>query len=329
MSLRKITFFVAAFTVLAGTIVLTNRSMPWAQSVPDGFTPPTKAERKSAIGSTQGLSRQLQKALEEDEQFTPISKPGPSDWLSAHLEFGQTFADFQRGQPNRPDQKRHTLYFVPLGDYDETVGPPLKSLEAFASAFFDLPVKILPALSFEELPIKIRQRSAGPDQLLSTDVLDCLKPLVPDDAFCLLAITMEDLYPDEKWNFVFGQASLRDRVGVYSFVRYTPQFGGGNVDASAPGKVLRRSCQVLGHETGHMFGIRHCIHFQCLMNGSNSLNESDRKPLYLCPVCLRKLQSSINFDVAERYKALKGFSEDAKWTDETKWLEKRLVKTSQ
>jgi archaemetzincin len=237
----------------------------------------------------------------------------------------QTFADFERTQPNRPNQKRHTLYFVPLGDYDETVGPPLKSLEAFASAFFVLPVKILPALSLEELSIKIRERSDGPDQLLSTDVLDCLKPLVPDDAFCLLAITMKDLYPDEKWNFVFGQASLRDRVGVYSFVRYTPQFGGNVVD-SASGKVLRRSCQVLSHETGHMFGIRHCIHFQCLMNGSNSLNESDRKPLHLCPVCLRKLQSSINFDVVERYKALKGFSEDAKWSDEAKWLEKRLTK---
>jgi archaemetzincin len=33
---------------------------------------------------------------------------------------------------------------------------------------------------------------------------------------------MEDLYPEPSWNFVFGQASLNERVGVYSFARYGP-----------------------------------------------------------------------------------------------------------
>ena len=40
-----------------------------------------------------------------------------------------------------------------------------------------------------------------------------------------------------------------------------------------------------------MFGISHCVHFHCRMNGSDSLEESDRSPMHLCPVCLRKLQS--------------------------------------
>jgi archaemetzincin len=35
---------------------------------------------------------------------------------------------------------------------------------------------------------------------------------------------MEDLYPDPAWNFVFGQASLRERVEVFSFARYDPAF---------------------------------------------------------------------------------------------------------
>jgi bacterioferritin len=37
---------------------------------------------------------------------------------------------------------------------------------------------------------------------------------------------------------------------------------------------LRRSCKVLAHEIGHMFGLSHCVFFHCLMNGSNSLAES-------------------------------------------------------
>ena len=48
--------------------------------------------------------------------------------------------------------------------------------------------------------------------------------MVPDDAFCLSAITMTDLYPKDSWNFVFGQARLYQRVGIYSLARYMPNF---------------------------------------------------------------------------------------------------------
>ena len=40
------------------------------------------------------------------------------------------------------------------------------------------------------------------------------------------------------------------------------------------------------------------------MNGSNTIVEGRRKPFYLCPICLRKLQSMIGFDVIERYHKL-------------------------
>ena len=58
------------------------------------------------------------------------------------------------------------------------------------------------------------------------------------------------------------------------------------------------------HEIGHMFGIKHCIHFSCVMNGSNHLEETKRRPMALCPVCLRKLHYNLNFDILERYKAI-------------------------
>src|SRR5207248_460192 len=152
---------------------------------------------------------------------------------------------------------------------------------------------------------------------------------LPADAFCVLAITMEDLYPEPSWNFVFGQASLHDRVGVYSFARYDPAFYG---QSRAPGYealLLRRSCKVLAHETSHMFGLTHCTFFHCLMNGSNHLAESDRRPLHLCPVCLRKLQSSVDFDVFGRYNALEQINRAAGFTDEAEWLNHRIQKLRQ
>lgn len=63
-------------------------------------------------------------------------------------------------------------------------------------------------------------------------MLNFLKARVTADAFCVLAVSMEDLYPEPSWNFVFGQASLRERVGAYSFARYDPAFYG---EPRAPG----------------------------------------------------------------------------------------------
>jgi archaemetzincin len=52
---------------------------------------------------------------------------------------------------------------------------------------------------------------------------------------------------------------------------------------------LRRSFKVLVRETGHMFSIAHCIVNECLMNGSNSLDEMDRnthhRARFVCASC--------------------------------------------
>jgi archaemetzincin len=72
----------------------------------------------------------------------------------------------------------------------------------------------------------------------------------------MIAITMTDLYPNESWNFVFGQASIENRVGVFSFARYHPSWRGGEADENTERLVLTRAAKVLTHETGHMFGIR-------------------------------------------------------------------------
>jgi archaemetzincin len=136
-----------------------------------------------------------------------------------------------------------------------------------------------------------------------------------------VGITMDDLYPDPAWNFVFGEASPRDRVGVYSFARYLT----GEAGEAGSSLLLRRSCKVLAHETAHLLGLAHCVFYSCLMNGSNNLPESDARPLHLCPVDLRKLQYSTGFDAAARYQELLAFTEDVGFTDESGWLAAQLL----
>ena len=38
--------------------------------------------------------------------------------------------------------------------------------------------------------------------------------------------------------------------------------------------VTYRACKVMVHEVCHMFGIKHCVYFHCLMNGSNHDEEA-------------------------------------------------------
>ncbi len=288
------------------------------------FRPPGNAERLRAIGPTDSLPHALRRALEPGDDFEPIPKPGPHDWLANRQEPGQTFQDFVRSRANRPDAIRSKIYLQPLEAFPEGESPPLERLKGFAEAFFAMEVEILPVVGLAESDITTRTSPyTERTQLLTGDILRLLRRRLSSDAFCLLAITLHDLYPDASWNYVFGQASLRERVAVYSFARYDPRFYG---EAAREVKelMLRRSCKVLAHETAHMFGIQHCVFFHCLMNGSNHLAESDARPLHLCPVDLRKLHEGLRFDVAARYRGLWAFHRAVGFNDEVSWLSKRL-----
>jgi archaemetzincin len=186
-------------------------------------------------------------------------------------------------------------------------------------------VTVLPVVSIRRADITSRINPyTGNKQILTADILRMLRQDLPADAFCILAVTMEDLYPDPAWNFVFGQASLRHRVGVFSFARYDSAFYGEPRDKDYMKILLHRSCKVLIHETAHMFSLTHCIYFRCVMNGSNHLQESDSRPLFLCPVCLRKLQSGIGFDVVVRYRRLLEFFRKAQFKNESDWVSTRM-----
>lgn len=289
------------------------------------FTPPTPDERKQAIGPLERLPPRLERAFTSAGHFDPLPPPGPHDWLANHPEPGQSFREWHKSDRVQPDERRQTIYLQPLESFTGGESPALDDLHTFTEAFFALPVQLLPPLIDTTATVTSRTNPyTGELQLLTTDLLRLLRLRLPADAFCILGITMRDLYPDPQWNFVFGQASLRARVGVYSFARYKPSFPG-NAGSDAPGLVLRRSCKVLAHEAGHMFGIHHCIWYHCLLNGSNHLAESDARPLHLCPVDLRKLYVATGFDVVERYRRLATFWRSARIEAEAEWIERRVA----
>lgn len=285
------------------------------------------APSAAPVGRLDGLPPVLWRAF-DPTGFAPLPAPGPDDWLAVQSEPGQTYDELVASSPNRPVGGRRRLYLLPLGELGRQ-GPSLVALGEVLAAYFGLEVRTLPALAVARLGASERvNRITQRRQLHSRDVLRRLVPRVPRDAYAMLAVTMEDLYPEPSWNFVFGEASLAERVGVYSLLRYDPAFYGERRDANRRGSILRRSVKVLVHETGHMFGLQHCVHYLCLMNGSNHLAETDRQPLHLCPVCLRKLHFVVGFDVTQRDRALArvyrrvGLDDEAAWAaGRAQWVE--------
>eukprot|EP00826_Nyctotherus_ovalis_P034454 TRINITY_DN2877_c0_g1_i3.p1 TRINITY_DN2877_c0_g1~~TRINITY_DN2877_c0_g1_i3.p1 ORF type:complete len:125 (+),score=32.96 TRINITY_DN2877_c0_g1_i3:48-422(+) len=85
---------------------------------------------------------------------------------------------------------------------------------------------------------------------------------------------------------------------------YNPVFFDEDPPSNLSQVILYRACKVMVHELGHMFGMKHCIYYSCVMNASNHLEEAAIKPLYECPVCMRKLHLVIGFNPLERYKQL-------------------------
>jgi len=171
-------------------------------------------------------------------------------------------------------------------------------------------------------------------QLLTTDIHRLLSTIKRslDDAFCVVALTMFDLFPRPDWNFVFGQASIAKGVGAFSFIRYHPGFDSEDTNSELTKEetklLMIRSCHVMVHEITHLFGISHCCYFRCLMNGANHLAEVDSQPLHLCPMDLHKLQYAIGFNPMQRYKNLLAFFEknNSFFEEERVWLSGRLEK---
>lgn len=254
---------------------------------------------------------------------TKLGKPKPGDWLAEHSEPGQTYSEYVAGQPIRPDKTRCSIYILPLGDFDKQQKKIIDETAEFMGVYFQLPVKIQETMSLDRIPAKARRKhpSWGMPQVLSTYVLDeVLRPQLPKDACAYIAFTTSDLWPGKGWNFVFGQASLSERVGVWSIYRN----GDPNGSDSERRLCLLRTLKTATHETGHMFSMYHCTFYDCNLCGSNNREEADSQPIWLCPICLAKLCHATGADPAKRYRELAAFCKVHGFEKQQKFYEKSL-----
>ncbi|GMV80856.1 MAG: hypothetical protein AMXMBFR7_20400 [Planctomycetota bacterium] len=269
------------------------------------------------------------------EGFEKLGPPKPGEWLSIYPEPVQPLETYKLQKPTRATPQRRTIVLKPLGTFSAERRPVLEAMRAYAEAFFQLPARIDPEVAltapegkpdlFRIVPMGNRHGSYDKQYDGERILTEVLKPRLPADAAVCLGITMEDLWADDL-TYVFGLGSFKHRVGVYSLARYYPEFWGRRPLPGDDVKGLLRSCKVLNHETGHMFGLTHCVFYRCSMNGSNSLPETDAAPIHFCPVCHRKLAWNLRFDPLKRYGDLEAFYAKQGLSTEAEWIGQRRTR---
>jgi archaemetzincin len=291
--------------------------------------------------------------------FKPIPKPtNIDDWLAQYAPEIQSFDGWKKfaGRRKLLTTTKKTIYLLPIGTFDDNA-PSLDALAEYCNAFYTpFVTKRLPPLGLEkkgskyflktedgDVPITWRKCHRYYDertedthrQFKVADLLTYLVDHIPEDGICLLAVTMEDLYDGNTDAFTAGMAFGGNGAAIFSFSRYDPNFDARVLRSDKKKKkivytdvdrrtLLLRSCKIMVHEIGHMFGMDHCSYYACIMNGSGHLLEDFAQPIHLCPVCLHKVTTLTGATVKQTYDMLLTFYNKHTAKEESKWISERL-----
>ncbi len=242
--------------------------------------------------------------LRSQERLAPLHQPvkrQPNDWLSqVTSEPKQNFETFCKENITKIDASKSVIYIQPIGKFNKEQRKILKELDKYLSIFFGMKVVSFKVISDDFIPTKDR-RNIGQEQLRTTYLLyEYLLPKIPKDAAAFIAFTEKDLYPQDDWAYVFGQASLSQKIGVWSMYRF---------DNPKTSQTAYNNCQLLAfktatHEIGHIFGIQHCQMYHCNMNGSMNLQDLQLRPTYFCPDCQSKISWRLSLPIRPQFEKL-------------------------
>ena len=261
-------------------------------------------------------------ARTEGGDFVRLPPPRKGEWRSVFPEREQTFDEYRNDMGRALAFEKRLIRILPLGEAQEDDDVLLEKLSAYLGAYYMTRVEVEPRRA---MPASVRKRPTrgfGP-QYRAEDILKEVGRAPPAGTVARLAVTSHDLYATgpsgAEMNFVFGMGGAARRAGVISVARYRMRFPSEPVNNT----MLRRVLKVGAHEVGHMFGLMHCATYACAMNGTNSLKESDSRPVHLCPPCLRKLTWHLDTSLSVRYTVLAKSYDKLGWKSDAAFARRR------
>lgn len=247
-----------------------------------------------------------------EEGFERLTPPRRGEWRSLFHEEEQTVDEYM-AQSAPLETNRCAFVLQPMGEVGRRHLALLNRMREYAEAFFGMTTRLARPQGLAS-PAFVPQRR----QYNSSMLLDDLASRTPPDAAVYLALTDQDLFARGK-KFVFGEGNPELRSGICSLSR---------LETSDASRFFRRAFRLMAHEAGHILRLAHCVTYRCVMQGSNSLEESDGQPLHLCPEDLRKLAWMTGVDRGERYQNLQRFFLKIGWPVEAAWAASRRQKRS-
>lgn len=176
---------------------------------------------------------------------------------------------------------------VPASD---RVRPPLVVVRT-VGAVSDADARLACRALLAQLQVRCEVRGGRPTDVLASafdtkraqiDARKGLELLFRDrtaDALVEIDLTADDIFEDGK-PFVFGLASLSDRIAIISTARLQ----------SSDGRVYAdRLTKLVMHEAGHTFGLHHHAADHCVMRRDPSVVSLDDAPTTPCQRCHSKL----------------------------------------
>jgi len=320
----------------------------------DGLGDPWNLVR-IAMGSLAGESWRLRQALVWPTEAFKLrslqSKPGmPPPTLWDSFQKTQTYDNFKRALPFRPNSTNNTIEFVVVGDQKKLddclhIDALLLHLEAFIG--FPVHLRASPlSLGPKAHP---RQATDGKEQFGAHYILAELRSTADPRSVCTIGLTTVDLYPPSTYEFVTGITDASQRVAIYSVARYfwqgskkaevTRRDSSMEMDADVAEKreamptgewrkELMTQCLIktLCREVLKLCHMEECHLVECLLNPfPGGPPEAIKKlPLSLCCICLRKLQWLTQADLLDRYAGLPAVLGD-RFMEETVWIWQRMV----
>jgi archaemetzincin len=219
--------------------------------------------------------------------WKPLPVPKEGEWRDIYREEGQTLSEYQASDPVRPEGPRTTIFLLPCLTRPPSDQGVLRGIATFLAAHFGREVRILEPMALPAAAYDAQRRQFDVQRLVPR-----LRQALPADGLFLLAVTDRDLRLP-RMSYAYGWGSFRLRVGIVSLCRLE--------SPRAPLDTRRRVLSIAAHEAGHCLSMAHCTFYRCLMNGARTLEETDERPLLLCPVCEAKVRWNLGGGAGARY----------------------------
>ena len=169
------------------------------------------------------------------------------------------------------------VHLLPVGNVDDRI---LGVLGAALRDSLRIPCKVAEG-ALDPKPSYHAERQ----QYHSSEILQRMQGLAPNDGVHLLGITAVDLYIPIL-QYVFGEAQLGGQLAIVSFHRLRQEFYGLDRDDAL---LAQRLTKEAVHELGHTLGLRHCQDYRCAMASAHAVEWIDLRDGALCDACQRRV----------------------------------------